>query len=1027
MSETNNHSNYLDLLSQKVSDLETTQDFIGVVRDLKAEREAGRLAETNFYELAASAFSQLPDLEMDSAEDRAPALIEEVLSVCVQDHAEARIPLSRCRDFLRIWLDELPAKVQERARGRAVSELAAALEAGGDARAVCWTLSHIGYGSSDARSLLWSIIQEHEADAGDAALSVLTGLGIPENEREETKNEIRSRAEVRYSRSLVTAIGNTADLDLCLMMIRDWIGVAGKDDHIETSIIVSALGRALDARCEDHDLQDAVWQELSAIVEAEPEKYLHTIALGKIATNCNSAKVVQSLLSWIARTESGEEGAWSRYLLGLRLEECIRPQQLLGWKEVSPEKVVGRLVDDAVPDTGLDVLAPTKEFYTKEMAWKTLLRGGTRPDEHLLESIGEESHKFLQQRLLDLVASLGIGRLPGFIRDLVTERVDLQDEDPSSELARRISAQRVAKSTGTWSGFELLLRFGMTYDGKVLRQTTNALGELAIHLARENPSRVVTRLLSGMSMEAEEHHRIASSAAIEQVATRYGDYIDGHADVLINYCQEEAREDYERAAILGALGRSTKWRPEGAFLQKLESWAQVPDRWVGGASLELLGRKGALAEADNLLKDSIGLRQRGDRWELAAEGVDNEWQGFFVGMLYDRDPERFLPALTGVLSAGELGDVLQASVWLRKHYGDTREPPSQKLIDTILQRISASQSRYFAETDLFELVGDLAFSALVDEPWENRWEEWLPDARVALVETLRKSHARSNEESRVANLLQRLAADGNYAVRRAAYRALSEGYPDRLRALAASWMDAKSLEMKKRAAEARGWLAGYFAQVDEGSKGNEHDALADMSAHPEPEVRASLKQGIDEGRRQAWSGKYRDEVAGAVGSAAKDSLAARPYGDALGAIGDDSTIDELRSIAADVNIAPHLKHWVGEIVGSARKSWRKRTKEWPEPWFAWSGEVATGSGTVILGGKSFSETNYSIWKRPAEKPQAVREWGGAFWPAPFVGKMTSQGKLILDDGSSGRFVLNDIRRDIATFTGTGAYPHRRRK
>ena len=103
----------------------------------------------------------------------------------------------------------------------------------------------------------------------------------------------------------------------------------------------------------------------------------------------------------------------------------------------------------------------------------------------------------------------------------------------------------------------------------------------------------------------------------------------------------------------------------------------------------------------------------------------------------------------------------------------------------------------------------MAPEALLSAEWEYL-ENWLPQAREAMGDALGSTGELESDLTNLrARLLLRLAGDGQFAVRRVAFRAFTDVEPILHVYLCSSWASLKdegAIELRSRAAEGAGWL-----------------------------------------------------------------------------------------------------------------------------------------------------------------------------------------------------------------------------
>jgi len=429
---------------------------------------------------------------------------------------------------------------------------------------------------------------------------------------------------------------------------------------------------------------------------------------------------------------------------------------------------------------------------------------------------------------------------------------------------------------------------------------------------------------------------------------------------------------------------------------------------------------GYLYKRHDLLKEVLGLQQVDGKWDTLLNAKRFEWAPYIVGLLYHNDPEAFTLAIASLVQTSDWLSVPQVFEMLRYSHGEPEQPTLPKAIkDALIQRIREKQSRTFGETEILRLLADLAPKELAQERWDDLWDNWLPDSRAALADALGEASLKSSARYAAVSHLQSLTRDGQYAVRRAAYRALARQSMSALHGLCLSWSSVKSpVELRQRAAEACGWLDRV---IDEDGLDAFTGLYQTLVTDREKSVRETAERTWKEWRNRLWTEKYLFIVTNVKGETNKEILDVWRYGEALVRTGDDSCIQALREHLAQNPHPPNLRYWIRQILEDLEKNWRKKTQKWPAPWFAWEGTIEVGQGTAQTSNSETTEVNYSVWYQPAPTPSELGDWGGAMWRTPMSLEL-GHGMIELQDGRRGRIAVTDISGDTAIFRGDGPYP-----
>ncbi len=1020
---------YRQLLTQ----LAEGSDINAVLQALESlEKASGpdQLPNRDKYELVSRAFQALRQLTADAPNAAEPLILERLLPYCVTDCPSARVPLAMLQQCLADWCSQYTEAVNRDLRQKALGKLHPFLETG-DPRAACWTASYIGYREDGLVDALWAIVRNNDSAAGDTALSTLVALGVPDKGRNSILTELHKRATMRSpSLSLISALSRIADPTSVQVVYENWLDASRQNlqasdlssaQPIRGSFVLGIFRSVLDSKSDAAALQDQIWQMLVSLADEQPQEYANDFYLGQTAPMCNSVLVASQMLKWLAQqTDQQKNPEWARYLIGLRLEECVRPRQLEGWADISGEKALELLHHDACQDTGHDVVLTTQQDMVKKKAWETLFRAGHKQAlDWFCEAVEQETSGFIQQTIMEWFSVFRIEPLPEIVVQWIQEPYSIEPgKVDSRKLAPRMAAIRMARSAASREAFCALLGFGLTVDGQVLEQSVEALADVALHLIRQGDVSVTEELLGAIA-NGREHTRIAASYAFQQVAAFFPSLVLDHARKLVSAARDQSRKALERGTLVSTLGYARGWRIPSEFLKDLEVWAHEPERWVGGGSLEALARHGYLFGNQQLMQEILGLRHVEDGWDLADTGEYLEWRPYILGLLYYDHSQELAPAFARLLQTSDFLHVPQIYGWLiASHLGLSRPPLPRVIRDALIKRVYSGQSQTSSETGGFEVLARLAPRDLAQEEWEGVWSKWLADSRAALADALGEADLDTDSQSKAVSHLQLLAGDGQYAVRRAAYRALARQSMDALHKLCLSWSVAPSAELRQRAAEACGWLG---LEQNKAERGRFEELYQELSVDREKSVREVAKRAWVERRKRHWAQQYLSIVMNVQGQTNGEMLDVWRYGDALTRVGDDSCIRALKEHRTGKVHPPNVRYWLERIIEGLQKNWRETTQKWPDPWFAWSGQIEKGRGKLLALDGQVLEIEYSIWLQPAREPSEHHDWGGAAWPIPILSELGAS-RIEFADGRQGQVMVSRISGGIAVFRGNGPYP-----
>jgi hypothetical protein len=992
----------------------------------------GRLSTKEAYELRAQAFRRLQQLTTDDPSKAEILILDRLLPYTLVADPEAGVALYQLRGCLVDWMEQYPGPVHHDLRDKVLERIYPHLRSS-DPVAACWLVSRIGYRTDEAAEALQEIIARNDDDLGDTALDTLIRLGVPHNQRESILSQLHERAASRYNHSLVSALAQLADPASLRVVYEQWL----TSDQYElsrgsTSLIFNVFRSVLNIKEDDPGLQDRTWQQLADLAKERPDEYAHEFYLGRTVPYCNSALVVPTMLEWLGGEAWGRgDSAWGRYLIGVRLEECVRPRQLAGWKRVEAAPAFDLLKHDAGQNTGSDGFWTTQEDMVKTKAWETMLRAGNTDALNWFdEAVLPEESRFMQQKVTEWFALFRFESLPEIIIQWITEDYDRASAGQDSrEFMRRMAATRMARSSASRGAFAALLDFGLTSEGKCMVQSSDALAEVALHLIREGEVSVLDELVDTAIDCKQAHQRVAAAYTLDRLASRFSELLLKHAERLVPALYETEREHYERGMLINVLGQLQDWHVSDDLLQDLKDWARESEGWVQGSSLTALVNHDYLHECHDLLEEVLQLQKVEDGWDLVPDVERHKEAPRIIGLLYHRHLDTFRPAVTSLIQSLHWLHMPPVIEILRYSHGKPDQPALPKTVeDALIQRSYEAQSMVSSETAAFQVLAESAPTRLVEERWEDVWDNWHPNSRVALADALAEAKLEPTVYNRAVSLLLSLAGDSQFAVRRSAYRGLAQRSMDALHRLCLSWSISPSAEMRQRAAEACGWLDQVISE--DGSDASEQ-LYQDLVVDCERSVREAAEHTWTERSRRLWAAQYLSIVIGVKGQTNEEILNAWRYGDALARIGDDSCIRALRAHLWG-SLPPNVRFWIQGIVEKMEENWRKITKEWPAPWFSWEGAVVEGTGRTRILGKQWNQVSYSLWLQPRSaltEEHRIDRWGGAMWPIsmPLSFELLERNddgivELELENGWQGKILIEQVDKGTAYFLGQSPSP-----
>jgi hypothetical protein len=1014
---------------KKFRDSTNIDDILVGLRQLDDLASGRELSLSDAYELRIGAFEALQSLTSNTPDAGEQLILGYLLPYCIEQSADTpqtkvSFAISSYRDCLVDWINQYHEGDRILLRNTILDRLHHGLESERPEN-VCWTIARIGFRRSDIVEALWKVAERYADKTGDIALYTLAHLGFPPNERLRLLSILHQRAVLRCNIPLIRALSTIAAPESVDVVQKHWLRPSSAEEDEDTelrSLALRVLTDVANATEADIDLQERIWSVIANLCLEYSDVFSSDLFLGSdIVSQCNSERVVPTLMQWLGKeTDESESAAHHRYLLCLRLEECVRPGQLRGWEKVDETEALSLLCQDASRDTQYKGRWTTSEMMHKEMAWETLLHLGYADVLAWFEkSVATETNPFLRQKVSEWLACFRLDPLPSTVIRWVTEPYDEQDSDSSGEWASRMGAIQMVRSSASWQAFEALRRFGFTMRGVVLQLSVDALGEVAAALARAGEMSAVDELVETAVDSLEKRHRIAAAGALERIAAA-GLLATEHAPRLAAAMIDERRDPFERSLLLTALGHLEIEKVAFDTLPHLWTWARERDDWLGGRSLEILARQGHLPTQPDLLTKRLSLLQVGDRWDLSQEGKLAEWAAFIIGLLYTQNSLTFMPAAASILRLRDWHSAFQLmQLLVDAHRGPERPSLPKEIEEALVERVQKRQTRTSAELETFRVLLYLAPTRLVRQAWEKDWDDWLPQARAALADALGEADYEGAENNAAVSLLLLLARDGQYAVRRSAYRALAHRSAFTLESVCIAWSrESSPLELRQRAAEACSWLPS--------EKGERFNQLyQELATSSEPTVREAISRARSSRLERFWAEEYLSRVRDAEGKTNTEILSAWRYGQALAQIGDDSCLRVLRMDLENRSLMPNVRCWLRQIIKGMDEHWRKATLKWPDPWLTWEGAIEEITGTLLIDGQSI-KVRCSLWQQPASTPSQKHSWGGVLWYTEtndFLQLRSNEFTLQLGDGRQGKGLITRSSGGMTIFVGQRSYPN----
>ena len=768
-------------------------------------------------------------------------------------------------------------------------------------------------------SSLWSVVEGQDDAVGDVALAALAGLGIPINVRARPLEELHRRLSARSSVALLNTARYLADPSTIDVLRRTRLARGAIErDSSDARHWIRVLADVADARPEDPELQDKVWKDLESLFRAHPDTFDPALYLGSdVVPRCNSPLATGYLLSRIGEDEEGK-GSHRRYLLYLRLAECVRPRQLDGWRLSGEGQVLATLRNDATENSGSDSRDLSGGGELKEAAFDLLLRLG---DNWIVSAAGfeacvaHEMNRYLRGELSGRLARFRLDPLPATVLDWVTEPHNDDPQQGDIEIHWRSSAIEVVGSVPSRYAFDALRSFGFRYGGDVLWASVDALSEQAVMLAQAGNQWVEDLLVETVFEGPHPWNRSAAIAALEDVAAM-GALSTRHLEQFESLIENPNLSQLDLAGVIGIWSYAPTARMPAKVMGRIREIAMSPEPGQANwAALHALAHRKNLEKDPELMRTALGLERMHGTWEVGSAARLSEQWSVIVGSLYRSDPRSFGSAMAFAVRNGDLITTLRACGILESMYvGKGRRTPEGEVRTALIDRLLADDPMHMLSTQYLESVVRLVPDAFAYEPLSAAWRTWRPEWSVVLADGLgRAPWTSSKGKARLAKILTDMTEHRSYTVRRSAYRALASMAEDRLQHASLSWLRSQGTDERRRAAEAAGWVSD--------------DLVRRLATDEEPSVRTAAEMALKDRRKRVWAEEYLIALQSVSGQTNQEMLDVWPQIEALMRVGDDAMLWRLHDLEA-LGRLPHGRRVLRLISERVRKRWDEATRDW---------------------------------------------------------------------------------------------------
>jgi hypothetical protein len=961
-------------LYQRFQEAGTAQDVRAVLEEI-ANLEQGGLRDENLDMLRAQAFRALLRLTEMNLDDARTVVLTGVLPLCLRSEAdwEGKGAGWRYTALLREWINTLSSRDRATVRGEITRRLLAALEEG-PVESACETVGELGYRTRELTSALQAVASRDPL-VGDVALWARMSLGAGGDDRVALREQVHARMPQSWTQPLIGALSAIADRTSLDPLFNYWLTpeklVAPPEGDLRylSLFALQIPGRIAERSPDDAGLQDEVWERIRRLRDSARELVDSRLFMGdELAHPCDTPDVVATLLSLVQPGQTPN----LRLLLYLRLQEFVRPRQLSGWGMPLSTEVSDLVLHDFLTATGMVGRSRTLQADVKQAALDLLVSAGNQTALTLLDSaLRVEQSGYLIARVLDLAACFRIDPLPGIVLDLLANRDTHIPEADNQRFVAHISAIHVAHACESPEAFQALLQFEQPGQGDgVLLSLVDALADTASTLIASGDQSVAEQLWQALDPGSPAHRRIAATAAIASLLRRQC-LPDPSYDRVWQVVQDHTLNPFARKELLDALGDVPRGSLPPRILDNLRTSlvtlsdaGTIPPEMRGewqNVVLGVLACHGRLAQDHMLMTDLLGLSRRGHGWDLAPPEQSKQPSPHVLGILYAEDPASFAPAVADLLQKGATPTIAQILPYLDQTGIGT--PPD--VVDALARRIGAAQTGQSGNLGLLGVLARICPDRLALEAWPN-FQNWLPQVRAGFANALGFAPIeRADARHHRLDLLLKLMGDGQYGVRRAAYRAMATAEPQVLASLCTSWAgNVDVAELRQRAAEAAQWAPdlGGLSEVQV------------LAADPEPTVRETWTRCAQERQERLWARQYLGRLQ-AVWSE-ECILPAWCSGRALERVGDDEAEEGLQALAQERDRPAGVRYWLRRVANKVGERWRKVTEQWPEPWFSCRGNLEEVEGEWAGRQGAGGPFHGWLWLVPASTPTGQSSWGG---------------------------------------------------
>lgn len=873
--------------------------------------------------------------------------------------------------FLRGLKWPLRYKQTTRALKMAVAKL------GSDShKSACWLINSIGWRSPEITKVLWNASQNLPHDQGDLAFSVLCELGVPISKRVQYVAEANKRYIERRSRINLFAIGHLASRESLRVLTFPSSWSDPKEESENLTFIPPMIALIAD-RNNSRTVTDSAVSLLRSLFTQNPEKMTHGIYLtGNVMPNCDSVDATHFLLELLTRDGNQDVPATHKiFLLLHRLEDFIRPQQLIGYEQIVTVDSLGKFLEKALTEpndyTGRSA---TYEGDIRDRLWNlSLMIGNVESQDLAYKLLEADKNPYTRFKVIEDLACFKTEPISEQIAGWITD--ESNPVEAGSESILRMTAQRLAWSAESEEAFNLLLESKYITNGHTLADSVDGLAHLAMVLTRDTKKRrrIVKRIFdkllnnpapptSGMVCEA--IHTLAFSKRLT-----FGDF-EKLSDLTV--AQPEWMEPYDLSRIISALSQGPKSLIVGDLQEKLVRNVAVTDVRLATSCFETLISAGHFSKLPPEALARLGLSQATGQWIYSPQSDAPEPNGGLFVMLLRKEYDRFVGAFAAFLESSPFRPFVQAVEALERNGRKAKIRFSPLFSEALVQRAKAKNTLYDSEPYVFRCLATHDYKTFAEQDWPSLYSEWAPESREALATAFLKGLPKSrNSRDQALATLGALHGDFNFGVRRAAFRSLGKLQPELLTSMVKNLASANSPDYRILAAEAIYWIPNRKR------RGDWRTTLEHLRSDEAEDVRDAARDARERARKLNWADQYLTFLTADFSKSESNAAVLQrwKYGYAIAKVGDDQTAQSLRHHLATVNLPANYQRFLIKTIEALEKNWQKCRGKWPQPMFSGNVSISSGEGTVLVDNDKLP-VQYVVWNNTGVSDRNSLVFGG---------------------------------------------------